>query len=64
MDSVKLIGMLEMEVIVVSLAILMSNVAFISGSSKQGNAFLASVGSNCVTAKNLEIHITNYEYKI
>ena len=30
--------------------IVMSNVAFIAGSSKHGNARRASVASNCVTA--------------
>ena len=30
-----------------------SNLAFLSGSSQQGNALLASVDSNCVAARNV-----------
>lgn len=38
----------DMELMCLGLAIAMVNLAFRAGSSKQGNAFLASVGWNCV----------------
>lgn len=48
-------GMLEMELLMASsLAKCTSKVAFIAGSSKQGKARRASIGSNCVTAKYLK----------
>ncbi|KAH3881119.1 hypothetical protein DPMN_005041 [Dreissena polymorpha] len=34
-------------------------VAFIAGSSKHGNAFRASVGSNWVTARYLQLTVPN-----
>src|SRR4051812_3030641 len=41
---------LEMAVSAASIVAVMENVAFNAGSSKQGNARRASVGSNCVVA--------------
>lgn len=47
-------GMLEMVVVLSSgRTRLISNVAFLSGRSKQGNARLASIGENCVLANDL-----------
>lgn len=44
-----------MELICRGLAIDMENFAFKEGSSKQGNAFLASVGWNCVAPIHLKL---------
>lgn len=49
-----MIGIFEMDDIFSSLAKDTSNVAFISGSSKQGKARRASAGQNCVAATFLE----------
>lgn len=39
-----ILGIFDMAIVFLGLAILILNVAFNAGSSKQGNAFLASVG--------------------
>ena len=46
--------MLEMAVMSLWRPRVISNVAFSAGSSRQGNAFLASFGENCVTAIHLK----------
>lgn len=51
--SVCFIGMLEWDLRVLRRPRVTWNLAFIPGSSKHGNAFLASVGENCVVAKYL-----------
>lgn len=53
MGSVLIIGIFESEVYFDDRPIEMVKVAFIAGSSKQGNADRAAVGSNCVTPSHL-----------
>ena len=52
--SVLLMGMLETELMLVERPRVMSKVAFRAGSSRQGNAWRASVGWNWVTASHLQ----------
>ena len=46
-------GILDRAFMLDFLTKVMLNVAFIAGSSKHGNAFLASVGANIVVANHL-----------
>ena len=62
--TVSILGMLDIAVMLVWRAMNISKVAFIVGSSKQGNALLASVGSNWVAASHLKFNISNLETNI
>lgn len=50
-------GMLDSDVMLSGLTNIILNFDFIAGSSKHGNAFLASVGWNCVIARELKEYI-------
>ena len=51
--SVLVMGMLDAELMLTDRPRVMANVALRAGSSRQGNAWRASVGWNCVTASHL-----------
>ncbi len=57
MGSVRINGMLDNDVRLPLRPTIISNEAFMSGSSKQGNMSRAATGSNCVDANHLsEVH--------